>query len=469
MMQLILLLQLELLLFAFSSATVHNLACGDIDGFYCPNTTINFTCSISSASLQWESTAFSGDIEFFGSPIGTVRSNGLFTARLSDKTGNAKAVSVLSFPASVPQVNGSVVICRDLQDGFCASCKINIIYPSISLTHLNISAVQVSVDSVNVKWQPHHSSYSYTVTIVPCNATNAYCQRNSSPTIFTGLIPKINYTFTLRASSCMGSKEKAINFSLIHYRPFKPTDVTMCTIYSNDSYYVSLQWTYPAAQGPYHTLPLYFLVETIDDLRDVLYQSQASPEEDHMYISSLVPVPFNTTIHVNLRSVNMVGMSENTTIFTNASNRIFVEFLHIGTTTAFLKVIIKWPDSCSSIVTVMLSYKQMTNVSNANTEAFHYHLLTDQYGKIVFISDLQPDTCYYYSISVFNDTNQIAEPVEGEFRTQAIEDYSEIVQTTSHREKQTSTLLTNSFFLPLISTEDATSYKSYISNVVFLI
>ena len=114
---------------AYSSATVHSLACGDSDGFYCPNTTINFNCSISSGSLQWESTEFSGDIEFFGSPIGTVRSNGLFTAKLSDKTATAKAVSVLSFP-SVPQVNGSVIICRDLQDGFCASCKINIIYPS---------------------------------------------------------------------------------------------------------------------------------------------------------------------------------------------------------------------------------------------------------------------------------------------------------------------------------------------------
>lgn len=43
----------------------------------------------------------------------------------------------------------------------------------------------------------------------------------------------------------------------------------------------------------------------------------------------------------------------------------------------------------------------------------------------------------------------------------------------SHREKQTSTLLTNSFSLPLISTEkfiqDTISYGSYISNAVFLI
>lgn len=58
-------------------------------------------------------------------------------------------------------------------------------------------------------------------------------------------------------------------------------------------------------------------METIDDLRDVLYQNQVSPEEDHMHISSLVPVPFNTAIHVNLLSVNMAGMSENTTIFTS--------------------------------------------------------------------------------------------------------------------------------------------------------
>ena len=149
---------------------------------------------------------------------------------------------MLSFPASVSQVNGSVIICRDLQDGFCASCKINIIYPSettnvltcficlsgISLTHLNINAVQLSVDSVNVKWLPHHSSYSYTVNIVPCNATSAYCHRNSSPAIFTGLIPKINYTFTLRASSCMGSKEKAINFTLIHYS--KLFSLTICDL-----------------------------------------------------------------------------------------------------------------------------------------------------------------------------------------------------------------------------------------------
>lgn len=79
----------------------------------------------------------------------------------------------------------------------------------------------------------------------------------------------------------------------------------------------------------------------------------------------------------------------------------------------------------------MLSYKQMANVSDANTEAFYYHLLTDENGKIVFISDLLPDACYYYSISVFNDTNQIAEPVEGEFQTQAIEDYNEIIETSN--------------------------------------
>ena len=94
-------------------------------------------------------------------------------------------------------------------------------------------------------------------------------------------------------------------------------------------------------------------------------------------------------------------------------------------------MVIKWPDPCSSIVTVMLSYKQMINISNTSTDVFHYHLLTDQNGKMVSISNLQPDTCYYYNISVFNATNQIAEPVEGEFWTQAINDYSEIIETSN--------------------------------------
>lgn len=106
---------------------MHSLVCEDDS--HCPNTTIHFTCSISSGSLQWESAAFEGDIEFFGSPLGTVHNNGLFTARLINKTGNVKVVSELSFP-NVAQLNGSVVLCRDLQDGSFASCIIRVFYPS---------------------------------------------------------------------------------------------------------------------------------------------------------------------------------------------------------------------------------------------------------------------------------------------------------------------------------------------------
>ena len=75
--------------------------------------------------MQWESSAFNNtDIELFGSPVGTVVKNGVFTANMSDKTGN-KAVSVISFPNYL-SLNGISITCRDMHDGIANTCILNI-------------------------------------------------------------------------------------------------------------------------------------------------------------------------------------------------------------------------------------------------------------------------------------------------------------------------------------------------------
>lgn len=89
---------------------------------------------------------------------------------------------------------------------------------------------------------------------------------------------------------------------------------------------------------------------------------------------------------------------------------------------AFLEVLIDLFDSCSPILTVMLSYKEMINTTNPSTDVFHYHIHTDRRGKIVSITNLKPGTHYFYTIRVFNNTNLITEAVNGEFTTQPEDD-----------------------------------------------
>ena len=80
--------------------------------------------------MEWESPVFDDEIEFFGSDIGTLKHKGVFTANLTNKsTSSSYAESTLSFPSNV-ELNGTVVICRDILDGNTQSCSISVKFPS---------------------------------------------------------------------------------------------------------------------------------------------------------------------------------------------------------------------------------------------------------------------------------------------------------------------------------------------------
>lgn len=80
--------------------------------------------------MEWESTSFEKEIEFFGSSIGTIKHEGLFTANLTNKSATSSHVeSTLRFPSDIT-LNGTIVVCRDILDGNTQACSIAINFPS---------------------------------------------------------------------------------------------------------------------------------------------------------------------------------------------------------------------------------------------------------------------------------------------------------------------------------------------------
>lgn len=108
-----------------------NLDCGNSASaaVQCPSDVQEFKCHVQGGSMEWESLAFEDDIEFFGSDIGTMKQDGLFTAQLTNKTvQKTHAESTLSFPSDVT-LNGTSILCRDNFDGDAQTCIIMISYP----------------------------------------------------------------------------------------------------------------------------------------------------------------------------------------------------------------------------------------------------------------------------------------------------------------------------------------------------
>ena len=105
--------------------------CGDsTNTLHCPGDLQYFTCVISSASLEWTSKEiFDNDIEFFNSPVGTVKTTKGFSANVSNKTGYSYLVSVLTFSTNSSQT-GKNITCVDLYSGDSKNCIINATYPS---------------------------------------------------------------------------------------------------------------------------------------------------------------------------------------------------------------------------------------------------------------------------------------------------------------------------------------------------
>ena len=115
------------ILIQICSAAILNLQCG-YSKLHCPGDVQHFTCAIESGSLEWKSSIFSSDIEFFGSPVGTIKNEKEFSANVSNKTGSLYMISVLTFPSNSSH-NGVAIVCRDLLDGAIGTCIINATYP----------------------------------------------------------------------------------------------------------------------------------------------------------------------------------------------------------------------------------------------------------------------------------------------------------------------------------------------------
>ena len=109
-------------------SAILNLQCGD-PKFQCPGDIQYFTCTIESGFLEWQSSILLYDIEFFDSPVGTVKTQNEFSANVSSKTGSSYMISVLTFPSNSFH-NGVVIICHDFNDGDVETCIINTTYPS---------------------------------------------------------------------------------------------------------------------------------------------------------------------------------------------------------------------------------------------------------------------------------------------------------------------------------------------------
>ena len=110
------------------SSAILNLQCGD-PNFHCPGDLQYFTCAIESGFLEWKSTILPYDIEFYNSPVGTVKTQNEFSANVSSKTGSSYMISVLSFPSDSSH-NGVAMMCHDFNDGDIGTCIINTTYPS---------------------------------------------------------------------------------------------------------------------------------------------------------------------------------------------------------------------------------------------------------------------------------------------------------------------------------------------------
>ena len=97
----------------------------------CPEDYQHITCVVGSGSMQWESSAFASDIEFFGSSNGTVKkdSGGYFKAVVSNKTAKNMTI-ILMFP-SLRLLNGKSIKCLDFYDGKYKKCWISVQYPGI--------------------------------------------------------------------------------------------------------------------------------------------------------------------------------------------------------------------------------------------------------------------------------------------------------------------------------------------------
>ena len=122
------------ILFQLCSAAILNLQCGN-SKFHCPGDIQHFTCAIESGSLEWKSSIFPSDIEFFGSSVGTVKNEKEFSANVTSKTGSLYMISVLSFPSNSSH-NGVAILCRDLNEGDTKTCIINTTYPRERISNI---------------------------------------------------------------------------------------------------------------------------------------------------------------------------------------------------------------------------------------------------------------------------------------------------------------------------------------------
>ena len=116
------------LLVQLCCSAILKLQCGD-PKLQCPGDTQYFTCAIESGFLEWKSSILPHDIEFYNSPVGTVKTQNKFSANVSSKTGSSYMISVLSFPSDSSH-NGVTIMCHDFNDGALGTCIINATYPS---------------------------------------------------------------------------------------------------------------------------------------------------------------------------------------------------------------------------------------------------------------------------------------------------------------------------------------------------
>lgn len=246
----------------------------------CPDKTQYLTCSIEGRSLQWESQAFDADIEFLGSPVGTIRTDSVFTANISSKNGTKFAVSVLSYPNS-PGLCGTRITCRDLSDGISSTCVINTNNISeligMFIVHLivsgppskpkQLSVTQLSYNSVQIIWDSVTSERddfrNYHIKIEPAdsagNCTSGTCNATSTIVYITGL-RNIAYSVTVQGVNCAGDGmiSENITFNVItlsklknnnkHYYyyilgSFSPS-FNVCSVFSlsSGSYLAFVQW-----------------------------------------------------------------------------------------------------------------------------------------------------------------------------------------------------------------------------------